>query len=86
MHVNNATTSQQNTSFKNVRVPGNLALPPAKTEKEKNDLVMAMKGITTLNISWSRRCLEDSNYDFKQALTKFIGLFKSDRLPAVAFK
>lgn len=106
MHVNNATTLQQNSSFKHTRLPGNISilnrLEP-RDDKEKNELIKAMSSISTMNMQWSKkyisknlllclckdkcfRCLEDSNYNLKNAITMFVELFKNEKIPAEAFR
>lgn len=58
LHVNNATSLQQNSSFKYTRVPGNVSilsrLAP-NDEKERLELIKAMSCISTLNPRWAKK-------------------------------
>jgi len=68
LYVSNATTQQQQRAFKFVRVAkaNHLSVEPAQTDKEKTEMAQALKAITSLNLEWSKKCLEDSQYDLKK--------------------
>lgn len=57
IHVNNAVTTQQQASFKQTRMIGNVNIPIPKDDKEKDELIKAMKSISTLNKQWAKKYL-----------------------------
>ncbi|KAF5302375.1 hypothetical protein FQA39_LY10414 [Lamprigera yunnana] len=87
LHVSNGTTIQQQRAFKIVKVskPLSFTLNKAQNPTEKEDMANAFKTITTLNLEWSKKCLEECNYDLKQSLILFVDLYKVDKIPEIAF-
>lgn len=56
LHVNNVTTKQQQIAFRHKRpsvINGPIPLP--KNDKERSELVSALKQITTMNMDWSKK-------------------------------
>lgn len=55
MHISNATTQQEKSSFHHMSLPKNcwLDISPATTMAEENELIRAINNITGLNYEWS---------------------------------
>ncbi|XP_018573360.1 nuclear RNA export factor 1-like [Anoplophora glabripennis] len=85
LHVYNALNVQLSTSFKNPKPTRIDIIPVAETVKDQQQLANALKIITNLNTDWSKKCLEECNYDLKKALALFIDLYKVDKIPSEAF-
>ncbi|XP_050508174.1 nuclear RNA export factor 2-like isoform X2 [Diabrotica virgifera virgifera] len=84
MHVHNALTWQQVTSFKQPRsVIRTIEFP--KSESDHQKAINAFKRITTLDTQWAKRCLEDRQYNMKMALLLFVDLYKQNKIPPDGF-
>lgn len=87
-HVYNAMTWQVMNSFQ-VAKPINavtLSSTIPQTEKDQQKVIEALKVISTLNTEWSKKCLEECNYDLKRALSLFVDLYKQNRIPEEGFE
>lgn len=87
VHLTNATTQQQQKAFKFEKPTTTYTLEVSTPQniREENELVEALRQITTLNDEWSRKCLEECNYNLKKALILFTDLYKVDKIPPEAF-
>ncbi|KAJ8922836.1 hypothetical protein NQ315_007871 [Exocentrus adspersus] len=85
LHIFNAVNIQITSSFKTPKQPVVSTVPAAKTMRDKQQMADTLKIITNLNTDWSKKCLEECNYDLKKALMLFVDLYKVDRIPLVAF-
>ncbi|GJQ65379.1 hypothetical protein Trydic_g7489 [Trypoxylus dichotomus] len=87
LNVTNATSIQAVRAFKNVRItrPLHIIIPTPQNEKEKSEMAETLTVITGMKSEWSRKCLEERKYVFKDALNLFIDLFKQDKIPKPAF-
>lgn len=113
-HVNNATSKQERTSFKELppqmmNNPGTSGMGPPTHEQiqqivqqqiqspntslndsgtsdnTKIQMVQAMSQQSNMNLEWSRKCLEETNWDFQRAGYVFTELHKQNKIPAEAF-
>ncbi|CAG9827920.1 unnamed protein product [Diabrotica balteata] len=85
VHVHNALTSQVIHSFKHPRsFVRTIEFP--RTESDNQKAINAFRRITTLNAKWSRRCLEDRQYNMKMALLLFVDLYKKNQIPEDGFE
>lgn len=99
MHVNNASHSQAKNAFKTpiVAAPQQIAQPMtsvapttsqqpgAPDEATKLQMVQMMSQQSNMNIEWSRKCLEETNWDYQRAGFVFGELFKQNKIPPEAF-
>ncbi|KAG5867426.1 hypothetical protein JTB14_037673 [Gonioctena quinquepunctata] len=85
LHIYNALSFQVISSFRISKeaIPNQMRLP--QTEKEQQQVAETLRIITNLKIEWSRKCLDECNYDLKKALALFVDLYKADKLPNYAF-
>uniref|UniRef100_A0A1L8DH92 Putative mrna export factor tap/mex67 n=1 Tax=Nyssomyia neivai TaxID=330878 RepID=A0A1L8DH92_9DIPT len=51
----------------------------------KMQMVQALAQKTNMNMDWSRKCLEEVNWDFEKAGAVFLELHKRNQIPAEAF-
>ncbi|EDV44563.2 uncharacterized protein Dana_GF20263 [Drosophila ananassae] len=51
----------------------------------KMQMVQAMSAQSQMNLDWSRKCLEETNWDFNHAAFVFEKLFKENKIPPEAF-
>ncbi|KAF5294243.1 hypothetical protein FQR65_LT10829 [Abscondita terminalis] len=87
LHVSNATSIQQQRAFKIVKVSKPLSsfFIKAENPQEKAEMAKVFKVITTLNLEWSKKCLEECQYDLKKSLLLFVDLYKVDKIPEIGF-
>jgi nuclear RNA export factor len=96
MHVNNASQNQARNAFKapiiaNPQMPvaqPSLSTQPqqlAPDEATKMQMIQAMCQQSNMNVEWSRKCLEETNWDFQRAGFVFAELFKQNKIPPEAF-
>ncbi|ETN60147.1 hypothetical protein AND_008236 [Anopheles darlingi] len=99
MHINGATRLQEEKSFKDATgfaatpapslasTPAVSPLPTvsAPDDNTKLQMVQALATQSTMNLDWSRRCLEETNWDYQRAEFAFSELQKQNRIPPEAF-
>ncbi|CAG9859895.1 unnamed protein product [Phyllotreta striolata] len=86
-HVHNAFSWQILEGFKISKpiLPSTLNMTP-QTEEDHQTVIEGLKTISTLNSEWSKKCLEECDYDLKKALNLFINLYKQNRIPQEGFE
>ncbi|XP_064537166.1 nuclear RNA export factor 1 [Drosophila montana] len=57
----------------------------APNDATKMQMVQAMSAQSQMNLDWSRKCLEETNWDFNHAAFVFEKLFKENKIPPEAF-
>lgn len=95
IHINNATRIQEEKAFKTPAAPAVVApVPPVAAvppvvggpdDNTKLQMVQAMAAHSNMNLEWSRKCLEETNWDFERAGFAFTELHKQNRIPPEAF-
>ncbi|PNF27484.1 hypothetical protein B7P43_G04283 [Cryptotermes secundus] len=62
---------------------------PGKGQKlsasDKEQMTKVLSHLTEMNVKWSRKCLEESKWNVKKALTMFTELYKISKIPPEAF-
>lgn len=97
LHINNASPLQARNSFK-IATPVNTITSPmpgpsiqspstggASDDSTKLTMIQAMSQQSNMNMEWSKKCLEESNWDFNRASYTFSELFKQNKIPLEAF-
>lgn len=99
LHINNTVSAQDEKCFKepapavptpapvvtaNVGVP---VVPPttAPDDNTKLQMVQTLAVTTGMNLEWSRRCLQETNWDYQRAEFSFRELQKLNQVPQEAF-
>ncbi|EDX17590.1 sbr [Drosophila simulans] len=59
--------------------------PGAQDENTKMQMIQAMSAQSQMNVIWSRKCLEETNWDYNHAAFVFEQLFKENQIPPEAF-
>lgn len=54
-------------------------------DNTKMQMVQAMSLNSNMNVEWSRKCLEEVNWDFQRAAFVFAELHKQNKIPPEAF-
>ncbi|XP_016951832.1 nuclear RNA export factor 1 isoform X2 [Drosophila biarmipes] len=54
-------------------------------ESTKMQMIQAMSAQSQMNVLWSRKCLEETNWDYNHAAFVFEQLFKENKIPPEAF-
>lgn len=89
MHVKNATTEEAEVAFKIPKPSIGPKVAPGKGQKlsgsDKEQMSKLLSHLTEMNIKWSRKCLEESKWNVKKALTMFTELYKISKIPPEAF-
>jgi nuclear RNA export factor len=89
LHINNASGYQSKNAFKTPVVAPSTPQPVAGSsgpdDATKLQMVQAISQQTNMNIEWSRKCLEETNWDFTRAGFVFSELFKQGKIPPEAF-
>lgn len=100
LHVTNATEAQAKLAFKTPTVtpamppPGAPAAVPAigapapapvPDDATKQQMVQTMAQQSGMNLEFSAKCLEETNWDFQRAVFIFTELHKQGTIPAEAF-
>lgn len=95
MHVNVATAKQERTIFApppTLTSPSNFQSPVNATEtgaalndERKQMMVIAMSNQSGMNLDWSRKCLEETQWDYQRAAFVFTELHKENKIPPEAF-
>lgn len=57
----------------------------APDDNTKLQMVQAMATQSNMNLEWSRKCLEETNWDYERAAFAFSELHKQNRIPPEAF-
>ncbi|XP_015011034.2 nuclear RNA export factor 1 isoform X1 [Drosophila erecta] len=57
----------------------------AQDENTKMQMIQAMCTHSQMNVIWSRKCLEETNWDYNHAAFVFEQLFKENKIPPEAF-
>lgn len=94
--LNNATPSQLEKAFKGpleaANAPATQMVPVAVAQAPgiiddttKMQMVQAMATSSNMNMEWSRKCLEETNWDFQRAGFVFAELHKQGKIPPEAF-
>lgn len=72
-----------------VPVPAAVAAPSVPLggpdDNTKLQMVQTMAAHSHMNLEWSRKCLEETNWDFDRAGFAFAELHKQNRIPPEAF-
>uniref|UniRef100_A0A023EVP0 Putative mrna export factor tap/mex67 n=1 Tax=Aedes albopictus TaxID=7160 RepID=A0A023EVP0_AEDAL len=68
-----------------VPIPVAPVVPPVVDDNTKLQMVQAMAAHSNMNLEWSRKCLEETNWDFERAGFAFTELHKQNRIPPEAF-
>lgn len=99
ININNPTPSQIDKAFKGplaaasapstpvVAVPGAVGVtsPVVVDDNTKLQMVQAMAANSNMNLEWSRKCLEETNWDYQRAGFIFAELHKQGKIPPEAF-
>lgn len=97
LNINNPTPSQVDKAFKGPLAAA--SAPPAAAliagvnpgaavvvdDNTKLQMVQAMAASSNMNVDWSRKCLEETNWDFQRAGFVFAELHKQGKIPPEAF-
>ncbi|XP_052850287.1 nuclear RNA export factor 1 isoform X3 [Drosophila gunungcola] len=59
--------------------------PGMQDENTKMQMIQAMSAQSQMNVLWSRKCLEETNWDYNHAAFVFEQLFKENKIPPEAF-
>lgn len=99
LHINNASPLQAKKAF-NVPCPATPSNSPAAStsniqspltpvgapdDSTKMRMIQAMSQQSNMNIEWSKKCLEETNWDYNRAGFVFAELFKQNKIPPEAF-
>ncbi|XP_049943727.1 nuclear RNA export factor 1-like [Schistocerca serialis cubense] len=91
MYVTNAATAEAEDAFRYMKPCTNQKkITPLKritqvTECEKNSMVQEYSQLTNMTVPWSRTCLNLAGWNLKEALEKFMELYKMGKIPAKRF-
>lgn len=97
MHINNASVLQTKNAFKApaivstpmaatpMPVATQIAAPQQIDDATKMQMIQAMSLHSNMNVEWSRKCLEETNWDFQRAGFVFSELYKQNKIPPEAF-
>lgn len=66
--------------------PGGVVQSPGvPDDNTKMQMVQTMAASSSMNMEWSRKCLEETNWDFQRAGFVFAELHKQGKIPPEAF-
>lgn len=101
LHVNNASQTQSRNAFKAPIVASSqlssqpmaapmpaspqVIQPGAPNDATKMQMIQAMSQQSQMNAEWSRKCLEETSWDYQRAGFVFSELFKQGKIPPEAF-
>lgn len=93
LHINNASVSQARDAFKEPvavapTIPTTVTsptIPQQPNEVTKLQMVQEISRLTNMNLEWSRKCLEETQWDFQRAGFVFTQLHKDNKIPPEAF-
>lgn len=60
-------------------------VPGVPNDAIKMQMVQAMSQHSNMNLDWSRKCLEETNWDFNKAGSIFTELHQQNKIPPEAF-
>jgi nuclear RNA export factor len=94
-HVNNASPKQERAAFKGPiliepqqQIAGSIP-PPASfnqpDDSTKLQMIQTMSQQSNMNLDWSRKCLEETQWNFERAAHVFTELHKQNKIPPEAF-
>jgi nuclear RNA export factor len=90
LHINNASVYQSRNAFKapSTMTPTTsqpVAGASVPDDATKMQMVQAMSQQSNMNLEWSRKCLEETSWDYNRAGFVFGELFKQGKIPPEAF-
>lgn len=101
LHINNASVLQEKCFMNPAQLNANQMpvqpnmlptnsmaagpVPGAPNDVLKMQMVQAMSQHSNMNIDWSRKCLEETNWDFNKAGLIFTELHQQNKIPPEAF-
>ncbi|XP_063228804.1 nuclear RNA export factor 1-like [Bacillus rossius redtenbacheri] len=86
LFVTPATPSQVKVAFQApASLPPAVPAPVPAGEAAAQQAVAALSSQTGMNLLWSKKCLDETNWDFQKALETFAVLHKQGTVPAEAF-
>ncbi|XP_049769274.1 nuclear RNA export factor 1-like [Schistocerca cancellata] len=88
LYISNAATREAEEAFKYVRPPKKIKKKrptPNLSECEKESMTGMVQQLTSMSALWSRKCLEDTDWDMKEALQIFVELYEMSKIPKSAF-
>lgn len=92
LHINNASPTQARNAFSSTINAQQLIPPfqsstaqPQADESNKIKMIEMMSQQSNMNVEWSKKCLEETQWDFNRALYVFQELFKESKIPQEAF-
>lgn len=93
LHINNASPTQARNAFTstidvqqiNPLFQSSIAQQPQADESNKIKMIEMMSQQSNMNVEWSKKCLEETQWDFNRALYVFQELFKESKIPQEAF-
>lgn len=65
--------------------PAMQAIPPVDSFSAQMQMVQQMCQQSNMNIEWSKKCLEETNWDYNRAVYVFTELQKQNKIPPEAF-
>lgn len=66
-------------------VPVAIPSSSAPDEATRIQMIQAMSQQSNMNVEWSRKCLEETSWDFQRAGFVFSELYKQNKIPPEAF-
>jgi nuclear RNA export factor len=94
LHINNASPAQARNAFKSTIVSHQInssfqsntaPQPPQIDDTNQMKMIEMMSQQSNMNVEWSKKCLEETQWDFNRALYVFQELFKENKIPQEAF-
>jgi nuclear RNA export factor len=91
LHINNATYTQSKRAFKTLIIPKPTPMTISSFQENqledatKLQMIRALSDQTNMNAEWSKKCLDETNYDYSRACFVFNELFKLNQIPQEAF-
>ncbi|XP_049943489.1 nuclear RNA export factor 1-like isoform X1 [Schistocerca serialis cubense] len=88
LYISNASTREAEEAFRFVRPSRKIKknrLMPNLSECEKESMAEMVQQLTSMSAPWSRKCLEDTDWDLKEALEIFVELYETSKIPKSAF-
>jgi nuclear RNA export factor len=90
VHIKNATAKEAEVALKIPKPSEGPKVASVKPEKmsdsDKEQMTIVLSQLTEMNSKWCRKCLEESKWDMKKALTVFTELYKLSKIPPEAFR
>lgn len=97
LHIGNPTDLQEKRAFSPIANEVSVSAPPAgpsnvpppylePSEEIKHNMFVALSQQTNMNAEWSRKCLEEVQWNFNNALAAFQEFFKHGQIPPEAFQ